>query len=160
MAKFDIEKYKQVDEKQIDYKRTKDNLEIFLNAYFKARERVGQPREPKTTATLSIVPTTSGRISREAEDILIYNEQAKEEFLELHDLYIKGYSAIQVPFSAERTERRKKIFYDNMIRGYSQVKTALRHYTSEDSVQKEIRKAIIQFCQELDIVEYKKGLAN
>ena len=44
-----------------------------------------------------------------------------------------------------------------MIRGYSQVKTALRHYTSEDSVQKEIRKAIIQFCQELDIVEYKKG---
>lgn len=157
MAKFDINKYKEVSDKEVDMKKTKRNLGIFLNAYFKARERVGQPREPKTTATLSEIPVSSGRISKEAEDILIYNEQVKEEFLELHDLYIKGYSAIQVPFSAERTERRKKIFYDNMIRGYSQVKTALRHYTSEDSVQKEIRKAIIQFCQELDIVEYKKG---
>lgn len=157
MAKFDINKYKEVSEKEVDMKKTKYNLSIFLNAYFKARERAGQPREPKVTATLSEIPVSSGRISKEAEDILIYNEQAKEEFLELHDLYIKGYSAIQVPFSAERTERRKKIFYDNMIRGYSQVKTALRHYTSEDSVQKEIRKAIIQFCQELEIVEYKKG---
>lgn len=157
MPKFDLNKYKQVDKKEVDYPKTKDNLKIFLNAYFKARERVGMPREQKITATLSEIPVSSGRISKEAEDILIYNEQAKEEFLELHDLYIKGYSAIQLPFSAERTERRKKIFYDNMIRGYSQVKTALRHYTSEDSVQKEIRKAIIQFCQELDIVEYKKG---
>lgn len=157
MAKFDINKYKEVSEKEVDMKKTKRNLGIFLNAYFKARERAGQPREPKVTATLSEIPVSSGRVSREAEDILIYNEQAKEEFLELHDLYIKGYSAIQVPFSADRTERRKKIFYDNMIRGYSQVKTALRHYTSEDSVQKEIRKAIIQFCQELEIVEYKKG---
>ena len=157
MGKFDINKYKEVNDKEVDMKKTKRNLGIFLNAYFKARERAGQPREPKVTATLSEIPVSSGRVSREAEDILIYNEQAKEEFLELHDLYIKGYSAIQVPFSAERTERRKKIFYDNMIRGYSQVKTALRHYTSEDSVQKEIRKAIIQFCQELEIVEYKKG---
>ena len=157
MAKFDINKYKEVSDKEVDMKKTKRNLGIFLNAYFKARERAGQPREPKVTATLSEIPVSSGRVSREAEDILIYNEQAKEEFLELHDLYIKGYSAIQVPFSADRTEHRKKIFYDNMIRGYSQVKTALRHYTSEDSVQKEIRKAIIQFCQELDIVEYKKG---
>ena len=157
MTKFDINKYKEVSEKEVDMKKTKHNLGIFLNAYFKARERAGQPREPKVTATLSEIPVSSGRISKEAEDILIYNEQVKEEFLELHDLYIKGYSAIQVPFSAERTERRKKIFYDNMIRGYSQVKTALRHYTSEDIVQKEIRKAIIQFCQELDIVEYKKG---
>lgn len=157
MAKFDLNKYKEVSAKEVDMKKTKHNLGIFLNAYFKARERAGQPREPKITATLSEIPVSSGRVSKEAEDILIYNEQVKEEFLELHDLYIKGYSAIQAPFSAERTERRKKIFYDNMIRGYSQVKTALRHYTSEDSVQKEIRKAIIQFCQELDIVEYKKG---
>ncbi|WP_347906203.1 ArpU family transcriptional regulator [Enterococcus cecorum] len=107
MAKFDINKYKEVSEKEVDMKKTKHNLGIFLNAYFKARERVGQPREPKVTATLSDIPVSSGRISKEAEDILIYNEQAKEEFLELHDLYIKGYSAIQVPFSAERTERRK-----------------------------------------------------
>lgn len=157
MGKFDLNKYKQVDENEVDYHKTKDNLKIFLSAYFKARERVGQPREPKVTATLSEIPVSSGRVSREAEDILIQNEQAKAEFLELHGLYIKGYSAIQVPFSAERTERRKKIFYHNMIRGYSQVETALRYYVSEDIANKEVRKAVIQFCNELDILEYKKG---
>ena len=157
MGKFDLNKYKQVDENEVDYHKTKDNLKIFLSAYFKARERVGQPREPKVTATLSEIPVSSGRVSREAEDILIQNEQAKAEFLELHGLYIKGYSAIQVPFSAARTERRKKIFYHNMIRGYSQVETALRYYVSEDIANKEVRKAVIQFCNELDILEYKKG---
>lgn len=160
MPKFDLNKYKQVDKNEVDYPKTKDNLKIFLNAYFKARERVGMPREPKITATLSEIPVSSGRVSREAEDILIYNEQAKEEFLELHDLYIKGYSAIQVPFSEERTKRRKKIFCDNMIRGYAQFVVAQKYYISEYTANKELRKSVIQFCQELDIVEYKKGLAN
>ncbi|WP_087662911.1 hypothetical protein [Enterococcus cecorum] len=157
MGKFDINKYKEVNDKEIDMKKTKHNLGIFLNAYFKARGRVGMPREPKVTATLSDIPISSGRVSKEAEDILIYNEQAKAEFLELHDLYIKGYSAIQIAFSEERTQRRRKIFYHNMIRGYSQVETALRYYVSEDIANKEVRKAVIQFCQELDLVEYKKG---
>lgn len=157
MGKFDLNKYKQVDENEVDYHKTKDNLKIFLSAYFKARERVGQPREPKTTATLSIVPTTSGRISKEAEDILIYNEQAQEEFLELHELFVKGYSAIQVPNSEERTKRRKKIFCDNMIRGYAQFVVAQKYYISEYTTNRELRESVIQFCQELDIVEYKKG---
>ena len=157
MAKFDINKYKEVSEKEVDMKKTKHNLGIFLNAYFKARERAGQPREPKVTATLSEIPVSSGRISKEAEDILIYNEQAKEEFLELHDLYIKGYSAIQLPFSPERTERRKKIFRDRMIKGYSEYLTSQRQLTAESLVRSELKQAIIQFCQELDIVEYKKG---
>ena len=157
MPKFDLNKYKQVDKNEVDYPKTKDNLKIFLNAYFKARERVGMPREPKITATLSEIPVSSGRVSKEAEDILIYNEQAKEEFLELHDLYIKGYSAIQVPFSAERTERRKKIFYDRMVKGYTEHMTAERRIIAESLVRSELKQAIIQFCQELDIVEYKKG---
>ncbi len=157
MAKFDLNKYKQVDENEVDYHKTKDNLKIFLSAYFKARERVGMPREPKLTATLSEIPVSSGRVSREAEDILIQNEQAKAEFLELHDLYIKGYSAIQVPNSEERTKRRKKIFCDNMIRGYAQFVVAQKYYISEYTTNKELRESVIQFCQELDIVEYKKG---
>ena len=157
MAKFDINKYKEVSEKEVDMKKTKHNLGIFLNAYFKARGRVGMPREPKVTATLSEIPVSSGRVSREAEDILIYNEQAKAEFLELHDLYIKGYSAIQLPFSAERTERRKKIFYDRMVKGYTEYMTAERRIIAESLVRSELKQAIIQFCQELDIVEYKKG---
>lgn len=157
MAKFDLNKYKKDNENEVDYHKTKDNLKIFLNAYFKARERVGMPREPKITATLSEIPVSSGRISKEAEDILIYNEQAQEEFLELHDLYIKGYSAIQLPFSAERTERRKKIFCDRMVKGYTEYVTAERRFIAESLVRSELKQAIIQFCQELDIVEYKKG---
>lgn len=157
MAKFDLNKYKKDNENEVDYHKTKDNLKIFLNAYFKVRERVGMPREPKITATLSEIPVSSGRISKEAEDILIYNEQAQEEFLELHDLYIKGYSAIQLPFSAERTERRKKIFCDRMVKGYTEYVTAERRFIAESLVRSELKQAIIQFCQELDIVEYKKG---
>lgn len=157
MPKFDLNKYKQVDKNEVDYPKTKDNLKIFLNAYFKARERVGMPREPKITATLSEIPVSSGRVSKEAEDILIQNEQAKAEFLELHDLYIKGYSAIQLPFSAERTERRKKIFCDRMVKGYTEYVTAERRFIAESLVRSELKQAIIQFCQELDIAEYKKG---
>ncbi|NME50331.1 ArpU family transcriptional regulator [Enterococcus cecorum] len=155
--KFDLNKYKKDNENEVDYHKTKDNLKIFLSAYFKARERVGMPREPKITATLSEIPVSSGRVSKEAEDILIQNEQAKAEFLELHDLYIKGYSAIQVPNSEERTKRRKKIFCDRMVKGYTEYVTAERRFIAESLVRSELKQAIIQFCQELDIVEYKKG---
>ena len=157
MPKFDLNKYKQVDKNEVDYPKTKDNLKIFLNAYFKARERVGMPREPKITATLSEIPVSSGRVSKEAEDILIYNEQAKEEFLELHELFIRGYSAIQHPFKPDIAMRRKKIFMDRFVRGYSVYVTAQRSNVSEDLVTAESNEAIAQFCQELDIVEYKKG---
>ncbi|CAI3252120.1 ArpU family transcriptional regulator [Enterococcus cecorum] len=157
MAKFDINKYKEVSEKEVDMKKTKHNLGIFLNAYFKARERVGMPREPKITATLSEIPVSSGRVSREAEDILIYNEQAKEELLELHELFIRGYSAIQHPFKPDIAMRRKKIFMDRFVRGYSVYVTAQRSNVSEDLVTAESNEAIAQFCNELDILEYKKG---
>ncbi|CAI3342045.1 ArpU family transcriptional regulator [Enterococcus cecorum] len=157
MAKFDLNKYKKDNENEVDYHKTKDNLKVFLSAYLKARERVGMPREPKITATLSEIPVSSGRVSKEAEDILIQNEQAKAEFLELHDLYIKGYSAIQLPFSAERTERRKKIFCDRMVKGYTEYVTAERRFIAESLVRSELKQAIIQFCNELDILEYKKG---
>ncbi|CAI3505429.1 ArpU family transcriptional regulator [Enterococcus cecorum] len=157
MPKFDLNKYKKDNEKEVDYPKTKDNLKIFLNAYFKARERVGMPREPKITATLSEIPVSSGRVSKEAEDILIYNEQAKEELLELHKLFIRGYSAIQHPFKPDIAMRRKKIFMDRFVYGYPIFMVAERNHISEYLVSTESNEAIAQFCQELDIVEYKKG---
>lgn len=157
MPKFDLKKYKKVDKNEVDYPKTKDNLKIFLNAYFKARERVGMPREPKITATLSEIPVSRGRVSKEAEDILIYNEQAKEELLELHELFIRGYSAIQHPFKPDIAMRRKKIFMDRFVYGYPIFMVAERNHISEYLVSTESNEAIAQFCQELDIVEYKKG---
>lgn len=157
MPKFDLNKYKKVDKNEVDYPKTRDNLKIFLNAYFKARERVGMPREPKTTATLSEIPVSSGRVSKEAEDILIYNEQAKDELLELHELFIRGYSAIQHPFKPDIAMRRKKIFMDRFVYGYPIFIVADRNHISEYLVSTESNEAIAQFCQELDILEYKKG---
>ena len=157
MPKFDLNKYKQVDKKEVDYPKTKDNLKTFLNAYFKARERVGQPREPKTTATLSIVPTTSGRISKEAEDILIYNEQAKDEFLELHELFIRGYSAIQHPFKPDIAMRRKKIFMDRFVYGYPIFMVAERNHISEYLVSTESNEAIAYFASALELIVFSTG---
>ncbi|MGO5334001.1 ArpU family transcriptional regulator [Enterococcus cecorum] len=157
MAKFDLNKYKKDNENEVDYHKTKDNLKVFLSAYLKARERVGMPREPKLTATLSEIPVSSGRVSKEAEDILIYNEQAKEEFLELHELFIRGYSAIQHPFKPDIAMRRKKIFMDRFVYGYPIFMVAERNHISEYLVSTESNEAIAQFCNELDILEYKKG---
>ena len=155
MPKFDLNKYKQVDKNEVDYPKTKDNLKIFLNAYFKARERVGMPREPKITATLSEIPVSSGRVSKEAEDILIYNEQAKEEFLELHELFIRGYSAIQHPFKPDIAMRRKKIFMDRFVRGYSVYVTAQRNNVSEDLVTADTNRIVIQFAAALELLVLK-----
>ena len=155
MPKFDLNKYKKVDKNEVDYPKTKDNLKIFLNAYFKARERVGMPREPKITATLSEIPVSSGRVSKEAEDILIYNEQAKEEFLELHELFIRGYSAIQHPFKPDIAMRRKKIFMDRFVRGYSVYVTAQRNNVSEDLVTADTNIIVIQFASALELLSLK-----
>ena len=157
MAKFDLNKYKQDNENEVDYHKTKDNLKLFLSAYFKARERVGQPREPKTTATLSIVPTTSGRVSREAEDILIQNEQAQEEFIELHELFIKGYSAIQHPFKPDIAMRRKKIFMDRFVYGYPIFMVAERNHISEYLVSTESNEAIAYFASALELIVFSTG---
>ena len=155
MPKFDLNKYKKVDKNEVDYPKTKDNLKIFLNAYFKARERVGKPREPKITATLSEIPVSSGRVSKEAEDILIYNEQAKEELLELHELFIRGYSAIQHPFKPDIAMRRKKIFMDRFVRGYSVYVTAQRNNVSEDLVTADTNIIVIQFASALELLSLK-----
>ena len=157
MPKFDLNKYKQVDKNEVDYPKTRDNLKIFLNAYFKARERVGMPREPKITATLSEIPVSSGRVSKEAEDILIYNEQAQEEFLELHELFIRGYSAIQHPFKPDIAMRRKKIFMDRFVRGYSVYVTAQRNNVSEDLVTADTNIIVIQFASALELLVFKNG---
>lgn len=106
---------------------------------------------------MSEIPVSSGRVSKEAEDILIYNEQAQEEFLELHELFIRGYSAIQHPFKPDIAMRRKKIFMDRFVYGYPIFMVAERNHISEYLVSTESNEAIAQFCQELDIFEYKKG---
>lgn len=155
MALFDIKKYETPSAKDVDMDRTKYNVGVFLSAYLSARCRVGQPREPKVTASYSLVPPSTANNVFEAEQMLIDREEAQEEFEYLHKLFIRGYSAIQHPHKPDVTERRKKIFYDRYINGLSIYVTAQRNNTSEESVKLESNKIIIQFASALELVAFK-----
>ena len=69
--------------------QTKHNVSVFLSAYLAARCRVGQPREPKVTASFSLVPPSTANNVFEAEQMLIQKEEAQEEFDYLHKLLLE-----------------------------------------------------------------------
>lgn len=155
MVLFDVKKYETPEAKDVDMDRTKHNVGVFLSAYLSARCRVGQAREPKVTASYSLVPPSTANNTFEAERMVIEKEEAQEEFEYLHKLFIRGYSAIQHPHKPDVTERRKKIFYDRYINGLSIYVTAQRNNTSEESVKLESNKIIIQFASALELVAFK-----
>lgn len=154
MALFDVKKYEVPDPKNVDIEKTKYNVGVFMQAYLSARSRVGQPREPKVTQSFSLIPPSTTNNDFEAEQILIENEEAKEEFNYLHDLFIKGYASIQHPFKPEISERRKKIFYDRFILGKTIYLSAQRSFVSEETVKQESNIAIIQFSSALELVVF------
>ncbi|MBO1306543.1 ArpU family transcriptional regulator [Enterococcus sp. 669A] len=153
---FDIAEFLCPEIKDVDIRSTKKNVGIFLSAYLAYRQRVGQPREPKVTASLSLTPISSNQVSKQAEEILIYNEEIKEKFLELHEQFVLGFSAIEHPFKPEISKRKKKIFYDRYILGYSVYVTAERNHVSEDLVSQESTKCIVQFAHAIGMIIAKK----
>lgn len=156
MVLFDVSKYEVPDPKSVDIEKTKYNVGVFLSAYLPARSRVGQPREPKVTSSFSLIPPSTANTNQgEAEEILIQNEEAKEEFDYLHNLFEKGFSVIQHPFKPEITTRRKRIFYDRYILGNSIYVTAQRLHISEDLVSQESTKSIIQFASALELLKFR-----
>lgn len=156
MVLFDVSKYEVPDKKDVDMERTRHNVGIFLSAYLAARCRVGQPREPKITASFSMVPATHSNVNHaEAEMLLIQNEEAQEEFVYLHKLFFRGYSAIQHPFKPDITQRRKRIFHDRYISGYAIYYSAERNHISEDMTSQEASHALIQFASALELLEFK-----
>ncbi|MFS0941925.1 ArpU family transcriptional regulator [Enterococcus thailandicus] len=155
MVLFDVSKYETPSAKDVDMERTKHNVSVFLSAYLSARCRIGQPREPKVTASFSLVPPSTANSTFEAEQILIDKEEAQEEFIYLHKLFIRGYSAIQHPHKPDVTERRKRIFYDRYINGNPIYLTAQRNIMSEESVKQESNMIIVQFASALELVAFK-----
>lgn len=153
MVLFDVSKYEVPSPKDVNLSATKHNVFVFLSAYLSSRSRVGQPREPKVTQSFSLIPPATNHNTFEAEQLLIESEEAKKEFIYLHKLFVKGYAAIQHPFKPEITERRKKIFYDRYIRGYSIYVTAQRNHISEDSVKLESNVVIVQFASALELAK-------
>lgn len=155
MVLFDVSRYETPNPKDVNLTDTKHNVSVFLTAYLSSRCRVGQPREPKVTQSFSLIPPSTSNNTFEAEQILIDSEDAKEEFIYLHKLFIKGYSAIQHPFKPDTTERRKKIFYDRYINGLPIYVTAQRNNISEELVSQESAVCIVQFASALELVSFK-----
>ncbi|WP_270375384.1 ArpU family transcriptional regulator [Enterococcus thailandicus] len=155
MVLFDVSKYETPSAKDVDMERTKHNVSVFLSAYLSARCRIGQPREPKVTASFSLIPPSTANNMFEAEQMLIEKEEAWDEFAYLHKLFIRGYSSIQHPHKPDVTERRKRIFYDRYINGNPIYLTAQRNLMSEESVKQESNMIIVQFASALELVAFK-----
>ena len=154
MVLFDVKKYETPDAKDVDMEQTKHNVSVFLSAYLAARCRVGQPREPKVTASFSLVPPSTAKNTFEAEQMLIQKEEAQEEFDYLHKLFVRGYSAIQHP-QARCNRAKKRIFYDRYINGNPIYLAAQRNCISEESVKQESNMIIVQFASALELVAFK-----
>lgn len=158
--KFDLSKYKVPDPKEVDWSVTKSNFEVFINAYKVSRERAGHPRLPKVTQSFSLVPlATTNKGSGQAEMLLIQREEVLEEFKELHELFVKGYSAISHA-KPEKSERRKKIFYLRFISGLQLQEIMDRLYIGRETASIESRTAMLQFCHELELTVLKSEMGR
>lgn len=155
MALFDVSKYETPSPENVDMERTKYNVGVFLSAYLSARTRVGQPREPKITSSFSLIPPSfSNQNSAQAEEILIQNEEAKEEFFYLNDLFERGFSTVQHPFKPEISSRRKQVFYDRYILGKAIYVVAQSNHISEETVKQDSIAALVQFSSALELVVF------
>lgn len=153
--KFNLAKYQTPDPKEVDWSVTKNNFEVFINAYKVSRERVGHPRMPKVTQSFSLVPpATTNKGSGQAETILIQREEALEEFKELHELFTEGYLAIS-HVKPDKSERRKKIFFLRYINGLQVQEIMDRLFIGRDTISTESRAAMLQFCNELELTVLK-----
>lgn len=143
------------EKKDVEMRKTKENVGTFLSQYLSYRQSVGQPREPKITASFSLTPISSSEVTKQAEDILIYNEEIKEKFLKLHEQFVFGYSAIQHPFKPEITKRRQKIFYVVLFLDTRFMFQLSGNHISDDLVEQESSLSLIMFANALGILVVK-----
>lgn len=156
MALFDVSKYQIPSNDDIDMTTTKNNFEAFLRAYKNSREKVGQPRIPKTTQSFSLIPpSTANNNSGEAERLLIQREEDLAEFSELHQLFAKGFAGISHPIKVDVTERRRQIFILRYLQGFSVNEILDLVALGKDTVTDESKEAMIQFCFELQLIVKK-----
>lgn len=153
MAGFNLEKYAPSD-KKMDFKKTVQNIKIFIEAYQNARMRVSLKREPNISMNWNEIKVDNGgRITNSVEDVVIYNDEALREYEELHKLYLDGMCKIySLSPNPEITERLRKVFYDRFVLGLSVYQTAQRNLVSEQTVIKDSPKAVKQFAIALDIL--------
>ncbi|WP_242703890.1 ArpU family transcriptional regulator [Enterococcus sp. 669A] len=156
--KFNIAKYQKPDPDEIDWEVTRKNFSVFVNAYQISRERVGQTRMPRVTQSFSLIPpSTINQGCGQSEVLLIQHEDALEEFNELHNLFVQGYSAIS-HVKPDKSERRRKIFFLRYFNNLTLKEISERIFFGRDVIIKESKEAMLQFCTELELVVYKSEI--
>lgn len=156
MSLFDVSKYEVPNNNDVDMALTKKNFEVFIRAYKNSREKIGQPRVPKTTQSFSLIPpSTANGGTGEAERLLIQREDDLAEFNELHQLFAKGFAVISHPTKVEITERRRQIFILRYLQGFSANEILDLVPVGKDTVTDESREAMLQFCFELQLIVKK-----
>lgn len=155
---FNLANYKQPEIREVDMNKTKENVGIFLSAYQSSRMKIGQPREPKVTASYSLAPSSkTNQVNSSTENTVIANIEAEEEFENLHKMFCSAYASINHPFKPEMTERRRKVFMMRYIYGLSVRSVSERINYQDNVVMDESKESIIQFAKALDILEIKGG---
>ncbi len=156
MALFDVTQYETPKLSVVDINKTTEDVGIFLVAYQTARIRVGQPREPKLTASLSLIPSFSNQFHSSTEEAVIENDENQREFVKLHTLFISATAAIIHPFKPDVTEKRRNIFELRFIHGLTYEDIADRVSNHRDIVANEAKEGLIQFANALDLVTRRK----
>lgn len=156
MARFDINKYKVPQAADVDLKATRQNFEIFMNAYGSAREKVGKNRMPKMTQSFSPMAMTPHReYSGDAERFLIEREMYLPDYEELHQIFAKGYLSINNN-GEEKTNRRRQVFMLRYIHGINVQEIADMKYLSKTTIVEESKIGLIQFCNATDLLITKE----
>lgn len=106
MKAFNIAQYEQPEFESIDWQKTKYNVGVFLTAYKKARERVGQPACPRRTMEYSLL----NKEVIQNEGLNDY-EEFRHEFIRLNKLFVLGYTSIMHAHYPEITEREVSALY-------------------------------------------------
>lgn len=150
MELFDVEKYQLPDVSEIDWDKTLEKLGIFLRSYKISRERVG----------VSVLPKISDHFTLSKDEFLKHTDKRLSEFyreyIELHQLFIIGFSAIVHPFRPEISVRRKQVFMLRYVYGLSISLVSERIHYQKNIIVDDSKIAVIQFADSLSILEMKE----
>lgn len=150
MDLFDVKKYQLPDISEVDWEKTMDKIGVFLRSYKVARERVGVSILPKMTERFTLIHEEM-RKHEELDQSIYY-----QEYVELHQLFILGFSAIVHPFRPEFTIRRKQVFMLRYVYGLSIALVSERIHYQKNVIVEDSKVSVIQFAAALSILVLKK----
>ena len=141
----------------VNIEKTKENFGVFILAYWSARDFVKRSMQ---VTIQELINEPLADIENYSDDSFPRKTDAKE-FNYLHRLYVEGFNCIALPSSLknskERTKRRRNIFHDSYIVRLRDAELAEKYSINLPVVNREKNKAIIQFCEYLEIVVIKEN---